>query len=193
VDDTLVTTPHFDGIVLAGGRARRLGGADKALVRLAGATLLDRALGALRDARRVVVVGPRRQVAAADGLRWTREQPPGGGPAAALRAGLREASAPLVAVLGVDTPLVDRRLVCSLVDAVGDRDAAMLVDAQGRLQPLIGAYRRDALAAAGDAESMHGLVRGLRVHRIDDRSGASLDLDTWDDLAAITRRTTAPN
>ena len=42
----------FDAVVLAGGRAERLDGADKAALDVAGATLLDRALRAVAGARR---------------------------------------------------------------------------------------------------------------------------------------------
>ena len=45
-------------MILAGGAGRRLGGIDKALSRSTGVTLLDRVLGAVSGAARVVVVGP---------------------------------------------------------------------------------------------------------------------------------------
>ena len=53
---------------------------------IAGKPLLEHVLDAVTAASDVVVVGPRR-----DGIRdvrWTCEQPPGGGPVAALTAGL---------------------------------------------------------------------------------------------------------
>ncbi|MFF8511565.1 DUF6457 domain-containing protein [Streptomyces sp. NPDC015492] len=81
-----MTTPH-DAVVLAGGAARRLGGADKPGVRVGGRPLLDRVLAACRRAERTVVVGvPRPTVRP---VHWTREDPPGGGPLAALDAGVR--------------------------------------------------------------------------------------------------------
>ncbi|MFJ9826841.1 DUF6457 domain-containing protein [Streptomyces sp. NPDC101160] len=80
-------TTAYDAIVLAGGSARRLGGADKPGVRVGGRPLLDRVLAGCRDARRTVVVAAPR--ATARPVEWTREDPPGGGPVAALDAGLR--------------------------------------------------------------------------------------------------------
>ncbi|MCM3926296.1 NTP transferase domain-containing protein, partial [Frankia sp. AiPs1] len=53
-------------LVLAGGAAHRLGGRDKPAVVVGGTTLLDRVLAAVAGAgiERVVIVGPRRQLAA---------------------------------------------------------------------------------------------------------------------------------
>lgn len=48
----------FDAIVLAGGGAARLDGADKPALDIGGASLLERVLTAVADADRIVVVGP---------------------------------------------------------------------------------------------------------------------------------------
>ncbi|MBT2472738.1 NTP transferase domain-containing protein, partial [Streptomyces sp. ISL-66] len=53
----------YDAIVLAGGAARRLGGADKPGLLVGGRPLLDRVLDACADARTTVVVGGRRPTA----------------------------------------------------------------------------------------------------------------------------------
>jgi molybdopterin-guanine dinucleotide biosynthesis protein A len=182
---------RFDAIVLAGGSSRRLGGTDKAEVRLGGVRLLDRALEAVGEARRIVVVGPRRPAPAR--VRWTRESPPGGGPAAALKAGLELVSAPAVVVLAVDAPFVDAAVVRRLVTAVGEEDGAVLVDAGGVPQYLVGAYRRNRIEAAVAAvDSVAGmpvgaLLGGLRVGRIADELAAQ-DVDSWDEVDAARKR-----
>ncbi|MFI1091674.1 molybdenum cofactor guanylyltransferase [Streptomyces sp. NPDC020917] len=79
-------TRSYDALVLAGGAARRLGGTDKPALAVGGLMLLDRVLAACADARTTVVVGPRRPTARP--VRWTREEPAGGGPLPALAAGL---------------------------------------------------------------------------------------------------------
>ncbi|MFE6227036.1 DUF6457 domain-containing protein [Streptomyces sp. NPDC057854] len=80
-------TTAYDAVVLAGGAARRLGGADKPGVRVGGRALLDRVLAACAGARRTVVVGDPRPTVRP--VRWTREQRIGTGPVAALDAGAR--------------------------------------------------------------------------------------------------------
>lgn len=74
-------------MILAGGKSSRLGGVPKARLRYDGATLLQRAVAAVRGAGRVVVVGPDPGTLP-DGTLTAREDPPYAGPAAAIAAGL---------------------------------------------------------------------------------------------------------
>jgi molybdopterin-guanine dinucleotide biosynthesis protein A len=182
------TGPPYDAIVLAGGAGRRLGGADKALLTVGGRTLLARAVSAVAGAGSVVVVGPRRDLELPGEISWTREEPAGSGPPAALAAGAAVAGADLVAVLAVDTPLVGRPLVEMLVSQLtgsASADAVMLVDADGYRQPLVAAYRRAALLTANRSRSLRELVATLDVIELTDTAGASRDVDTPADLAFL--------
>ncbi|GAB3898809.1 hypothetical protein GCM10027612_57670 [Microbispora bryophytorum subsp. camponoti] len=62
----------YDAVILAGGRAERLGGADKPGALVGGLPLVERVVAAVRDARAVVVVGPPRDM---PGVLFTREDP----------------------------------------------------------------------------------------------------------------------
>lgn len=177
----------YDALVLAGGAARRLGGVDKPGLPVGGRTLLDRVLAACADAGTTVVVGPERATERS-GLRWTREDPPGGGPVAAVAAGLRYVTAEYVLLLAADLPFLDGRTVNRLLDALPEHDGALLVDAGGRDQPLAAAYRtaalRSALAGLGDPAGLplRRLLGPLRLARLADPDGVSYDCDTWEDL-----------
>ncbi|MFM9449175.1 DUF6457 domain-containing protein [Streptomyces acidiscabies] len=232
--------PPYDAIVLAGGGARRLGGADKPGVRVGGRTLLDRVLGACADAGvTVVVAAPRPTARPVD---WAREDPPGGGPVAALDAGLLRTRADRVVLLSADLPFLAPGTVRELVAALGGAegrvvvdgtemsaggaaegragdagpgraevqgggvgpgrvggavDGALLVDADGRDQPLVAAYRVASLRRELDAlRAEHGSLVGLPLRRL--TAGlelarvpgpvASFDCDTWDDIAAARAR-----
>ncbi|SCK23482.1 molybdenum cofactor guanylyltransferase [Streptomyces sp. WMMB 714] len=107
---------RHDAVVLAGGGARRLGGADKPAVTVGGRPLLDRVLSACADATATVVVGPRRPTPRP--VTWVREEPPGGGPLAALDAGLRHTTEPLVLVLSADLPFLREETVRTLLAGV---------------------------------------------------------------------------
>ncbi|MEU0968048.1 NTP transferase domain-containing protein [Streptomyces sp. NPDC005917] len=185
--------PTYDAIVLAGGAARRLGGADKPSVRVGGRPLLDRVLAACAGARTTVVVAAPRPTSRP--VRWTREDPPGGGPVAALDAGLRHTTAERTVVLSADLPFLEAATVEQLLSALhtSGTDAALLTDAEGRDQPLVAAYRttplRHALSALaeGDGPGLTGLplrrlTAALDLTRVPDPL-ASFDCDTWDDIA----------
>ncbi|MFI9808220.1 NTP transferase domain-containing protein [Streptomyces sp. NPDC052301] len=181
----------YDAVVLAGGAARRLGGTDKPGVRVGGRALLDRVLTACADARTTVVVADRRPTARP--VRWAREEPPGGGPVAALDAGLRLTTAEHAVVLSADLPFLEPVTLQRLLAALGDTgaDGALLTDADGRDQPLVAAYRtpvlRRELAALAAAPGgltglpLRRLTGALRLTRVPDPL-ASFDCDTWDDI-----------
>ena len=177
----------YDAIVLTGGSGRRLGGVDKAALVVDEVRLLDRVLEALQDARRVVVVGP--ECDTARPVRWTREEPAGTGPMAAIAAGLEHVSAPVVAILAVDLPFVTCETVTRLVGAC-DRDGAVAVDDGGKEQPLLAAYRteslRSAIDRAGDVKgvAVRAIVEGLDMSEVH-APEASFDIDSPADLAGI--------
>ena len=178
--------PRFDAIVLAGGEARRFGG-DKALVEFDGETLLARAVNAVSAARHIVVVGEQR--GAITGVEWTQESPAGGGPVAALAAGLAAIgpdAEPLVAVLASDLPFVDPGAVKSLIEAAGGRDGAVSVDEGDNLNPLLAVYRTPRLRSVLSANaSLTGaaLLRVLSVLELAEVPlRAARDVDTEDEL-----------
>jgi molybdopterin-guanine dinucleotide biosynthesis protein A len=153
----------YDAVVLAGGGARRLGGVDKPGVRVGGRALLDRVLAACADARTTVVVADPRPTARP--VIWAREDPPGGGPVAALDAGLRHTAAEQVVVLSADLPFLEEGTVRRLLAALrtSGADGALLTDATDRDQPLVAAYRasvlRRELAALAEARAGGGAGR----------------------------------
>jgi molybdopterin-guanine dinucleotide biosynthesis protein A len=114
-----IDSPPTLGLVLAGGLARRMGGGDKAMIRIGGATILDRVLERLRPACRDIVLN-----ANGDPARFARfglpvvagSVPDFAGPLAGILAGLDWAAehAPaipyLVSAPG-DCPFLPRDLV----------------------------------------------------------------------------------
>jgi molybdopterin-guanine dinucleotide biosynthesis protein A len=182
-----------DAVVLAGGRATRLGGIDKTALGPPGDTLLDRALRATAGAARRIVVaeaGSRRGPA---GVVWTTESPRFGGPVAALAAALAVPgpAAPAVLVLAADLPEVERAVPALLaaVDGTAEADGWLALDPEGRDQPLLALYRRAPLVAAlaalpgGPADaSLRRLLAPLALVRIPLGRTLVADIDTPDDL-----------
>jgi molybdopterin-guanine dinucleotide biosynthesis protein A len=156
------------GILLTGGRSRRLG-VDKASLVVDGETL------AVRTGRRLAAVcSP--VVEAGDGLSGfpnVRESPPGSGPLAALAAAgafLRARGHRGGAVLlAVDLPNVAEPLLRLLRDRPGEPTAVPSVD--GRLQMVCARYGPDSLLAAeslvvSGIRSLHELLDVVEFDRI---------------------------
>ncbi len=196
--------------MLAGGRGRRLGDADKPeLADRDGRTLLDRALASVSGSL-VVVVGPPRDLPAT--VISVRERPPGGGPAAAVAEGcaaLDASSGPegrvppeaLVAVLAADLPYITAGTVgrlCAALDADPEAGGAVLIDSglidsglidsAGRRQHLVGVWRHGVLlAAVRRRESWHGaslkqLLAPIPVVELPALGDETADIDTPEDL-----------
>lgn len=177
----------FAAIVLAGGRAVRMDGVDKAAVEHDGRTLLELALEALVDADEVVVVGE--PVPTTRPVTFTREEPRYGGPVAALLTGYDALVRPpsVVGVLAVDMPRVTPLTFRRLRDAATGRDGAFLTDAGGRRQlaGVVDARRLDAVRP--DLEGQHGmpfrvLLAGLDLALVAPDGDEGRDVDTWADL-----------
>ncbi len=177
-------------VILTGGTGSRLGGADKSALVYAGRSLLARALAAVGLAGETVVVGPEQPTDRP--VRFAREEPPLGGPAAGLLAGRDALTHPadLLVVLAVDMPLVGRDTVARLVAAASGRDGAFLADDSGRRQ-LAGVLRVAALDAARPergAEAglpLHRLLATLDLATLPAAADEGRDVDTWEDYTGL--------
>lgn len=191
----VIVPVRFDAVLLAGGTASRFGGLDKPGLELAGRPLWRHVLDAVAAADRVVLVGPPRPAPAE--VTVCRESPPGGGPVAALAAGVEHTTGPLVVVLAADLPWVGPA-VPLLLAAIrgGDADASRLVGPDGRVNPLAAAWRRDVLVRALRREppsgrAMRRVFDGVRCAHVADEAGWGLDCDTPADLALARDRLAA--
>lgn len=213
-----MSDPAVTAVILAGGRARRLGGAAKPLLTVGENSLLDLALDAasIAGSPDPIVVGP--PVTARADVRGVREDPPFGGPAAAIAAALPHVSTDWILVLAADLPqapriariLVDELTGMTRMDGarMGDRragdaradnpdanlDGLCLQSDDGRMQWLSAIYRTDALRAAvarlgsADGASMRDLVGALTLQAVTVAATLTDDVDTWEDLVVARRR-----
>jgi molybdopterin-guanine dinucleotide biosynthesis protein A len=192
------------GVLLAGGRGRRLGAGPKALAKVAGATLLERASATLEAAcDEFVIVAPAGLgLRAPGGRRIVHDE--GRGPLPALLAGLHAAPCDLALVLGVDFPLVRPATLAAIAARLGNAPAA--VPRPGAmLQPLVAAYApaaRDALEAAA-ARRERALVaavasigpRVIEAEELEALPGGPavfLNVNTPAELAEAARRLSSP-
>lgn len=196
--------PVLDAVVLAGGRSSRLGGTPKSGLRLDDLSLLDRTLATVAQARLIVVVGD--VACCPSSVLQTREDPPFGGPAAGIGAGLAalaeagDRRSDYTVVLACDMPAVAASVDCLLrvlTESHGDDrlhaddpDGYIAVAEDGRHQPLVAIYDTAALTRAVaraksgsglNGASVFGLISGLDLKPVAVPPGSTEDVDTWQD------------
>lgn len=155
--------PNLTVALLAGGRATRLQGRDKAWTTFKGTTLVERTLHALGDASAGCLVSAFRNVARYEsmGLRVVADRAPGfPGPLAGIDALLAACETALLLTVPVDLRAIPADLVERMV-AAGE-GGAVARDVTG-LQPLVASWPVErARVAVADA-----LARGEHaVHRV---------------------------
>ena len=100
----------WTAVILAGGRARRLGGVDKATVSINGRPLIDIVIDGLGHTAglpaptRIIVVGPTPADRPRPHIDVMREEPPFGGPVAAIGAAIDAVHTSWIGIAAVDMP-----------------------------------------------------------------------------------------
>jgi molybdopterin-guanine dinucleotide biosynthesis protein A len=159
--------PPYAAVVLAGGRAARMGGQAKPQLEVGGRAIIERVLAAVPDAAPRIVVGPPQPVP--PDVLVVREEPPRGGPVAAIKAGLGHVPGEVVALLAGDLPFLTAGLVRALRERLTG-DGVLVVDDTGRDQLLLGVWRTAALrAAVADVDgptSVRRVLAPLAVRRL---------------------------
>ena len=164
-----MTVPPFSGVVLTGGRSRRMG-TDKAFVVVDGRPMVLRVAAALQGAgaAEVLAVGGDGPALAALGLDARADPRQGEGPLGGILSAFEVVAHDVVVVLATDLAWIDAATVARLVHALGER--AVAVARTGRREPLCAAWRA---SASGD-ELTRAYDGGERaVHRAMDRLDAA--------------------
>jgi molybdenum cofactor guanylyltransferase len=158
------------GVILAGGRAERMGGGDKALRMIGGKTILARVIERLRPQVDALVLNANGDPArfAAFGLPVVPDSMPDfAGPLAGVLAGLdwaaaHELQAHYIITVPADGPFVPRDLVPHLASTLAAEDAELVTAASGaQTYPVVGLWPLHLRQALQDALTKEG------VHKVD--------------------------
>ena len=153
--------------ILAGGRARRLGGRDKSALRVGAGSILERQLSVLRTLTpHILIVGrhasppsPRGDFGAAQAdtdVRFVEDRIQGAGGLGGLYTALVEAPTEQVLVVACDMPFISAPFLAALAAVGATADAAVPRDGRGT-HPLCASYQRriaDRLKARIDAGAL---------------------------------------
>jgi len=188
------------GVVLAGGRARRMGGEDKGLIELAGRRMVEFVVDALRPQVGALLINANRnpehyrKLTGLDVL--ADELGDFAGPLAGMASALAAARTPLLLSVPCDSPLVASDLAMRLHAAL-TRDRADIAVARDsdRMQPVFALMRCELLAdlraALGRGERK--IDRWYASHRVvevdfSDQPQMFLNINTPDELDALGQR-----
>jgi molybdopterin-guanine dinucleotide biosynthesis protein A len=140
---------HIIGVLLAGGRSRRMGGGDKCLLELAGKPLLAHVIERLKPQTNTLVLNANGDLNrfAKFGLPTVPDPVEGfAGPLAGVLAGFTWArenapEARWIVTAATDTPFFPNDLVTKLLGATKDRYPAIaLAQSNGRMHPVFGLW-----------------------------------------------------
>lgn len=191
------------GVLLAGGAARRFGGAPKGLARIDGVRLADLALIALGAVTETQIVVANDPFAPEwfPALGVVADLEPGVGPLAGLATALTAARGAAVLVVAWDMPFVTAGLLGTLRE-IGEREETSVIPMHGSpelSEPLCAYYRPEALAvclrllaggerrarALYDALPGARLLRGADLERHGDVVRLFTSIDTVEQLEAL--------
>ena len=192
-------TENVTAIVLAGGRATRMGGEDKGLIEIAGRPMIAHVIQAMRPQVHRLLINANRNLEAY--ARFGCEVVPDLqqgflGPLAGLATGMAHAATDYVVTAPCDSPLVAPDLVKRLYCACGDGSADIAVAHDGRrLQPVFAMAHRDlapdlhAWLAAGERKIDRWFARH-RVAEVDfsDQADTFINVNDPQERAALEAR-----
>ncbi len=131
------------GVILAGGRSRRMG-RDKATLNIGGGTLFDRTLKIFEELfQNILIAGDRPDLAQPDIPALPDRYP--GSALGGLYTGLLAAQTPYIFVAACDMPFIDPSLIRQIAQKRHGFDAVIPRTAEG-FEPLFGIYGKVCLA-----------------------------------------------
>jgi molybdopterin-guanine dinucleotide biosynthesis protein A len=163
-------TSDVSAMILTGGASSRFG-SDKSQVILGSRSLIENLLTGLPPEIEIVIVGPKIQDTSRS-VQYAREDPPGGGPVAAIHAGLDLINSEFVAIIATDMPFAHQIWEVLISNLPRSEDATIPLDSEGVRQTLCALYRADSLRRAfaeiGEVhgQSMRNVTRLLSVKEL---------------------------
>lgn len=133
-------TDRVAGLILAGGKNRRMLGRDKAFLRVGSETIFERTLALFRSAfPQVVVVSNAPEKYRDHAVEVVRDEIQGAGPLSGLHAGLGRVDLPYVFVAACDMPYLRPEPIAFLLGRLTDQEAIIPVW-DGDIEPLHAIY-----------------------------------------------------
>ncbi len=136
--------PDIAGVVLAGGQSRRFG-TDKAFVPFHGTPMIGRVISAMEGLfEEWMIVGGEPEKYKGFGLPVYQDREPNLGPMGGIVTALERSACKKIFVVACDMPVLDSKVVCSVVEASTEFDAVIPIH-EGIREYLMAVYHRRLL------------------------------------------------
>lgn len=139
---------RISGVVLAGGLARRFGGASKTNIIIDGRTVFDRITDVISDVFEeiIIVTNNPEEFRSYPQYRITKDIFSGLGPLAGIHSGLLSCSGDAVFVFAGDMPFLDKKMIMEMISYFESYQGDILVPQTGiNIEPLHAIYRKSVL------------------------------------------------
>ena len=147
-------------LILAGGRATRLGGVDKGGLVVGGETIFARQIGVLAPRVAEIILATAAEVA---GHRTVADTVPGAGPIAGIAAGLAATTTTWLLVIAGDMPYVTGALIERMFAAAGDDHDAVGIRIGALPEPLLCLLRVAAARPPIERRLATGQLKASRI------------------------------
>ena len=168
------------GIILAGGKSRRMGGVNKALLEIGKLRIVERVRQRLALViPDVIIITNTPEEFQFLGLPMFGDLVPGHGSLGGLYTGLTQCSGRYGFLVGCDLPFLDERVIAHMVGLIGDCDV-VIPRIRGKLEPLHAIYSRTCLPYI-EKLMQDGDLKILNMfHKVKLREVPQKDLEAFD-------------
>ncbi|MBF0158484.1 MAG: molybdenum cofactor guanylyltransferase [Magnetococcales bacterium] len=194
------TNQVIDGLILAGGRGRRMGGVDKALITLANRPFLAHVIARLvPQVSRIWISGHDNQAQLqpwSEGWSIVTDRRAGHlGPLAGIEAGMMATGAAWLLTVAVDMPLLPVDLACRLYPSAQRTGLPVIAAWQGHLHPTVALWPTALRSWVSQELDQHHLALGRCLtsisHRVvdfyheKDQHDPFVNLNTMEDMVQV--------
>lgn len=140
----MITTTQITGIILAGGKSRRMG-SDKGLIMYKGWQLVKYSIELLKPYCTRILISTNNSEYEQFGYELIGDEITGAGPMAGIASCLRKSNTELNIVLSCDMPLLEPVIIETLLKNSKGNHFVVPVDNEGRAEPLCAVYTSGSL------------------------------------------------
>ncbi|MFC1770307.1 molybdenum cofactor guanylyltransferase [Candidatus Margulisiibacteriota bacterium] len=190
---------NITGIILSGGKGTRLGGVEKAFIKIGHQTLLQIKISSLKKYIKelMVVTNSPELYKESTEFQVVRDSIKEKGPLMGLLSGLKHSNTKYNFLTAVDMPFFNQQLFDYLAGFISEFDV-VIPERKGILQPLFAYYSKNCIPAIEDSfnngqRKIRGFLDRVKVKYLPDKEVASFDkqektfinINTKEDLVSI--------